>query len=227
MTEAEKFKLWLETLYVSDWTKKPLISAKYYVGGLEKFSKKLNLPGDGIFDPRINLVEIRHLINQPENWHKNLSSYFNAYLKFRDFVIIQNNKSQRPLFRQPDIFKRQQVEIAAINRVIEHYENLDYIVTSKEKDNVGWDLEAKNLNHTILLEVKGLSGKILAIELSPNEYEKSKTENKNYKICVVLDALNSQDLYIFSFDNSTSKWCDENGNKLLLEEKIAARFRIK
>lgn len=227
MTEAEKFKLWLETLYVSDWTKKPLISAKYYVGGLEKFSEKLNLPGDGIFDPSVDLVSIRNLINKPENWHKNLSSYFNAYLKFRDFVIIQNNKSKKPLFRQPDIFKRQQVEISAINKVIEHYENLDYIVTSKEKDNVGWDLEAKNLNHTILLEVKGLSGKILSIELSPNEYEKSKIENINYKICVVLDALNSQELHVFSFDSSTRKWCDNNGNELFLEEKIAARFRLK
>lgn len=224
MTESENFKLWLETLYISDWTKKPLISAKYYVNGLENFSRKMQLPGYGIFEKDVDLNFIQELINEPDNWHKNLSSYFNAYRKYKDFAFSRANKTKKPIFRQPDIFKRQQVEIAAINKVIEHFENLNYLVISTEKDNVGWDLEAKNLKHTILIEVKGLSGKVLCVELTPNEYEKSKSNHESYKICIVTNSLSLPNLHIFSFDKLTGIWIDENGNKLIIEEKIAARF---
>jgi hypothetical protein len=46
--------------------------------------------------------------------------------------------------RQPDQLKRLAVEQAAINRVWQHYYDLSYELTSVEKDNVGWDLEARS-----------------------------------------------------------------------------------
>ncbi len=48
MTTAEKFKIWLETIYVSDKTKKPLTKGTQYVTGLIALNKQFNLPGEGI-----------------------------------------------------------------------------------------------------------------------------------------------------------------------------------
>ena len=174
MTTPEKFKVWLETIYVSDKTKKPLTTGTQYVTGLNALNKQFNLSGDGIYDINTNLNHIRNLIDKPENFQKDYSSHFNAFVKFRDYYIERNDKNKKALQRQVDVFKKQQVEISAIETTIKYFEGLDYIIISKEKDNVGWDLEATNINETLFLEVKGLSGSISSIELTPNEYKKSK-----------------------------------------------------
>jgi hypothetical protein len=49
---------------------------------------------------------------------------------------------------------------------------MDYIIKNVEKDNVGWDLEAKPEidGVSLCLEVKGLFGSELKVGLTPNEY---------------------------------------------------------
>ena len=224
MTTAEKFKVWLETIYVSDKTKKPLTTGTQYVTGLNALNKQFNLPGDGIYDLNTNLNHIRNLIDQPENFQKDYSSHFNAFVKFRDYNIERDNKNKKPLQRQVDVFKKQQVEISAIETTIKYFEGLDYIVLSKEKDNVGWDLEATNINETLLLEVKGLSGNISSIELTPNEYKNSKEKKTHYKLCIVTNALTKPKLEIFSFNPDLDIWTNSLNEKLLTEERIAARL---
>lgn len=224
MTTAEKFKVWLETIYVSDKTKKPLTTGTQYVTGLNALNKQFNLPGDGIYDLNTNLNHIRNLIDQPENFQKDYSSHFNAFVKFRDYNIERDNKNKKPLQRQVDVFKKQQVEISAIETTIKYFEGLDYIVLSKEKDNVGWDLEATNINETLLLEVKGLSGNISSIELTPNEYKNSKEKKTHYKLCIVTNALTKTKLEIFSFNPDLDIWTNSLNEKLLTEERIAARL---
>lgn len=224
MTTAEKFKVWLETIYVSDKTKKPLTTGTQYVNGLNALNKKFNLPGDGIYDLNTNLSHIRNLIDQPENFQKDYSSHFNAFIKFRNYYIERNNKNKKPLQRQVDVFKKQQVEISAIETTIKYFESLDYIVISKEKDNVGWDLEATNIKETLLLEVKGLSGNISSIELTPNEYKNSKEKKTHYKLCIVTNALTKPKLEIFSFNFDLDIWTNNLNEKLLTEERVAARM---
>ncbi len=224
MTTAERFKIWLETIYVSEKTKGPLTSGTQYVTGLNALNKKLSLTGGGIFDINIDHDQIRNLINRPENFHKDYSSHFNAFVKYRDYCVERDNRNKRPLQRQTDPFKKQQVEIAAIETTIKHFEGLDYIVISKEKDNVGWDLEATNVNETLLLEVKGLSGSITSIELTHNEYKNSLDKKLNYKLCIVTHALTNPLLEIFSFNEQLACWTNEQNEKLLTEEKIAARM---
>lgn len=224
MTTAEKFKVWLETIYVSDKTKKPLTTGTQYVTGLNALNRQFNLPGDGIYDLNTNLNHIRNLIDQPENFQKDYSSHFNAFVKFRDYNIERDNKNKKPLQRQVDVFKKQQVEISAIETTIKYFEGLDYIVVSKEKDNVGWDLEATNINETLLLEVKGLSGNISSIELTPNEYKNSKEKKTHYKLCIVTNALTKPKLEIFSFNPDLDIWTNSLNEKLLTEERIAARM---
>lgn len=224
MTTAEKFKVWLETIYVSHKTKKPLTTGTQYVTGLNALNRQFNLPGDGIYDLNTNLNHIRNLIEQPENFQKDYSSHFNAFVKFRDYNTERDNKHKKPLQRQVDVFKKQQVEISAIETTIKYFEGLDYIVVSKEKDNVGWDFEATNINETLLLEVKGLSGNISSIELTPNEYKNSKEKKTHYKLCIVTNALTKPKLEIFSFNPDLDIWTNSLNEKLLTEERIAARM---
>jgi hypothetical protein len=224
MNTAERFKIWLETIYVSEKTKSSLTTGTQYVTGIKALNSKFNLKGEGIFDPNTDLGKIRELIDQPENFHKDYSSHFNAFIKYREYYIERHNRDKRPLQRQIDPFKKQQVEKAAIELTIKHYENLDYIVLSKEKDNVGWDLEATNNNETLLLEVKGLSNNITSIELTPNEYKKSIDKKLNYKLCIVTSALINPLLEIFSFNEQFGCWINEQNEKLLTEERIAARM---
>lgn len=79
---------------------------------------------------------------------------------------------------QVDTEKRKAVEDKAMEVVIKHYEgNYDIKDVSLEKK--GWDLEATSGKITLYLEVKGLSGNQVNVEVTPNEYEKMK--NKIYK----------------------------------------------
>lgn len=106
-----------------------------------------------------------------------------------------------------------------------HFENIGYKIKSVERENVGWDLEAVNLQHKLFLEVKGLSGKTMTIELSSNEYSKSKI-TENYKICIVTNSLISPILNIFTYDKEKQKWANEKGQSLLLRENISAILSV-
>lgn len=224
MTTSEEFKVWLETIYISKKTKKPLKSGTQYVTGINALNKKFNLTGEGIFDSSTDFNKIRALIDKPENFHKDYSSHFNAFIKFRDYNIEREDKSKRPLQRQVDVFKRQRVEHLAVEITIEHFERLGYIVMSKEKDNVGWDLEASNNQETLLLEVKGLSGKVVSIELSPNEYQKSNEYKNKYKLCIVTNALIDPKLEIYSYHSDLSFWKNTKNEKLIIKEKTGTRM---
>lgn len=69
--------------------------------------------------------------------------------------------------RQPDPEKRIKVEVAAVKYVIDYFTKLGYLVDSKEKDNVGWDLEATSGQIFLRIEVKGLSGKKVIANFTP------------------------------------------------------------
>ena len=145
-------------------------------------------------------------------------------MKFREYYIERNNINKNPLQRQIDVFKKQQIEISAIETTIKHFESLEYIVISKEKDNLGWDLEATNISETLLLEVKGLSGSISSIELTPNEYKNLIENKKNYKLCIITNALRMPTLEIFSFNFDKNSWTNELNEILQVKEITGARM---
>jgi hypothetical protein len=230
MDEAEKFIIWLETLYPSpNKGGLPITSGTTYRNGVRQLGIQLNIPNDGIFNisDLQRLADLRQDINNLNLGDKNYSSHFNAFVKYKEFVVENAAKSSgRQVFRQPDVFKRQQVESAAIKTVKEHFEKLNFMVDSVEKDNVGWDLEAVDQDNKLLLEVKGLSGKTIAVELSPNEYYQSQVEQIKYRLCIVTNALTTPTLYIFSFDIEINKWTSDSGHTLLLEKIIGARLKL-
>ena len=126
--------------------------------------------------------------------------------------------------RQTDPLKRTEVETNAVKVVIKHYEQLGYELNSVEKDNVGWDLTATNDVISLKLEVKGLSGKEVAVELTPNELSNLKADKKNYRLCIVTETLTNPVLRVFSYSKDNGKWTSEDGTTVKFEEYISARI---
>jgi len=139
---------------------------------------------------------------------------------------VQNQslpKRKRSPGRQHDVLKRQKVEKAAIEVVSSHYAQLGYEVESVERDNVGWDLEATLDSRKLKLEVKGLSGSELAVELTPNEYAKMNEHWNSYRLCVVTTALVEPSLSIFHFSSDSGSWESDDGRSLRITEVVSAR----
>ena len=72
--------------------------------------------------------------------------------------------------------------------------------------------------------MKGLSGSISSIELTPNEYKKSKENQTHYKLCIVTNALTNPRLEVFSFSFEKNIWTNEQNETLQIEERIGARM---
>lgn len=126
----------------------------------------------------------------------------------------RSKKKGRPF--QPDTVKRIKVEKAAIAAVSRHYENKGYSVESVENEYRGWDLEASLGRTTLLLEVKGLSGNLVSTELTPNELKQMGRHKKDYRVCVVLQALGRPDLRIYSYNPPAREWQDQLGRTLVV-----------
>ena len=128
--------------------------------------------------------------------------------------------------KQADPLLRQRVERAAVEVTVDYYKGLGYTVDSVENDNVGWDLEAVYEGSKLLIEVKGLSGSDLSVELTPNEYEQMNLNCDSYRLCVVTEALIQPKLSVFAWSSGTQRWEDEMGNPLCVQEIVSARFRL-
>jgi hypothetical protein len=104
-----------------------------------------------------------------------------------------------------------------------------------EKDGVGWDLEAKGEDGSVLkIEVKGLSGSGVTVELTPNDYQMMiSTEHRaDYIVYVVREALSSKPKSsIFRHDAILSKgkdlvWVTAEGQRLKITPLTAAQLTI-
>ena len=87
----------------------------------------------------------------------------------------KSGKGGRP--RQPDITKRLLIENAAMQEVTSYYEKRGWTIIPVYKSNKGWDIEAKKNDSVLRIEAKGLSGKAIKIELTPQEYEQMKKQS--------------------------------------------------
>jgi len=140
---------------------------------------------------------------------------------------IKNKSLNRGHIRKPlpkDIIT--QIEISAVNKTIEYYENHGYEVKSVETDNVGWDLEAIKGSTKLLVEVKGHRGNVIHFGLTPNEYQKLQENLDNYYLAVVRNALIDPDLAILKpykeHGNIYLKSTD-TGETVMLNEVVAAK----
>jgi hypothetical protein len=100
----------------------------------------------------------------------------------------------------------------------------------RQKDNCGWDLEFAQGGLTLCVEVKGLSGAALGVELSPNEYAAMKRAmNKSfsegaYRLAVVRNALTAPELFLFAHASGTDWICELTSKQISVTERTAARL---
>ena len=108
-----------------------------------------------------------------------------------------------------DVEARKMVEKAAIDYVTQYYRGNGYKIISREKDNVGWDLDAKKDGIYLKLEVKGLAGSKVSVRISLNEYQTMMRNQGCYILCVVINAIKKPDLIKFIWDESQSVWVSD------------------
>lgn len=128
-----------------------------------------------------------------------------------------------PIFRQTDAELRKKIENIAIREVTREYSERGFAVTSVESENLGWDLEAVYKKIKLKIEVKGLAGQEVSVELTPNEFSKMNNNKDSYRLCVVTKCLENPVLYVFSYSSERNEWISEDGHILSIDQIISAR----
>lgn len=204
------------------------ISLDFYATAKSKDSKLLSIDERNLLVRRAQ----RNWMGQSNVWYAENNSEFVEIVKKYILTGGTPNKIRKEIKpsykpRQRDLLKKIKVETKAIELVTDHYTTLGYKVGSVERDNIGWDLEAVNEKKELKLEVKGLSGRTIVIELTPNEYNNLKLHKKNYRLCIVSDALSERPkLMIFAYCNEIRGWADEDGIVIKFEEIVSARVCV-
>lgn len=126
-----------------------------------------------------------------------------------------------------DAEKRKAIEIAAMDATERWFAAKGFIVRYVHKENLGWDMEAKSGNVKLKLEVKGTSGALNTIELTPNEYNESGL-HADYHICIAEHALDPKKvrLHIFRLDRQDHCWRADTGKKLAIMPVTSARLQL-
>ena len=125
--------------------------------------------------------------------------------------------------RQSDPALRAKVEQAAVDHVTNHWPYPGYEWQSVEEENKGWDLEFTRGACTLLVEVKGRSGDVGTVELTPNEYAAMCRHRYKYKLAIVTRALEDPRLSIISFNGSDETWRDQHEREVRLEPRMGVR----
>lgn len=174
--------------------------------------------------PRARKEQNKGFMGQSNVWYADAN--IKSVIDFRN-TVVEYLKSKGNLNLQKrnklhtNIEAKRQVEKIAIDVVSQNYRDKGYKITSVEKENKGWDLEATRGRIKLNIEVKGLAEESLSVHLTENEY-KAMRNNYNYRLCVVTCTLKNPLLSTFIFDGKF--WICEEDSSLILsfKEKIAA-----
>ena len=131
---------------------------------------------------------------------------------------------------QPDVEKRVKVERMAEEVAAEWYEEHEYTVSRVQRENFGWDLQAeKQGSPPLQIEVKGLSGDVIAVELTPNEYRQMERKHLTYRLCVVTraDRLRERQLFHLRFFKKEAVLRDQDSRLYDIAEIVGARISSK
>lgn len=145
---------------------------------------------------------------QVQSFRKAIIDYINKYKAKKNTIVKYQVKE--------DAEARRKVEKAAVEYVTASYTKLGFNVTSREKDNVGWDLDAQNGKICLRLEVKGLANSIVNIHITSNEYDKMMRERKYYRLCVVINAITHPQMIVFLWDSMSKQWVSEDDSNIVL-----------
>lgn len=128
----------------------------------------------------------------------------------------------------PDSAHNAAVEAAAVAFV---RERLGKLKKDRQKDNCGWDLEFRRGGRTLCVEIKGISGSEIDVELTPNEYKVMKQamtgsfDEGDYRLAVVCNALTSTPkLFLFAHESGMNWVCELTSRRIKSVERTAARL---
>ena len=182
---------------------------------------------------KTNVWYAREENEKDSNLRRELTKYKRrllGYIKNYKPKKASENSSERAksggIHRQYDAAKRVSIENEAMERAKKHFENLGYKVTDVSKEDKGWDFEVLKDGEELYVEVKGLSGENVNIELTPNEYEKMQNNKDKYRIFVLTNADKKKgDYYIFSYEINGKLIDEKKKVELTIEERTGARCR--
>ncbi len=153
-------------------------------------------------------------------------------LAFVDKGIAKPFKRRQPrkasAGRQQDPERRKRIENAAVEYVKAHFgegrNGLGYLIESRERKIVGYDLLMTKGDVALCVEVKGRSINDVAADFSPNESRKitahqlGKFGDGDYRVCIVTDALNERgkrQLHHFRWWPEKENWIKVDGSDVL------------
>ena len=155
-----------------------------------------------------------------------VASYIESGGKIESTLKKRNNQKGN-FARQVDVEKRIQVEKSAIEIAFKYYSERYGIenIKSVEKDNVGWDLEIATGSVILKVEVKGLSGSKMAVELTPNEFKALNKKHENYFLFIVTDALSKKPNFeVFSCVRKSNILIGHKKTELTINRVVGARI---
>ncbi len=145
-----------------------------------------------------------------------------AYHFIQEYSITERHISKQAI--QVDAKARKQVEEAAILFVTKEYRKLGYRVVSREKENLGWDLDAQKNGITLMLEVKGLAQSQISVRISANEYKAMMVNKDSYRLCVVTNAIKKPTLIKFLWDKDVKAWVSETDSSIILSIELKPSY---
>ncbi len=160
---------------------------------------------------------------------KNLLTKLKSYIKSKGVIEndIKSNKSKNGRAYQPDQDKKLLVELKAINLAKSYYGDRygRDSISSVENENKGWDLEVRKNALRLNVEVKGLSGSGLMVELTPNEYQEFTKGSKNYHLFVANNVLTKKpEIRVFKYQSKGNYWVAND--KSILKVRIVNSARL-
>ncbi|MBC7907094.1 MAG: DUF3883 domain-containing protein [Rhodospirillaceae bacterium] len=105
------------------------------------------------------------------------------------------------------------------------------ITADRQEACCGWDLEFLRDGRTLCVEVKGLSGAEVAVELTPNEYTAMAQAvnggflEGDYRLAVVTRALEDNRVFhLFAHEVADTWLCERTGRRIKVKERTGARL---
>lgn len=190
----------------------------YWIKAPASQAKRLTVTGRALEIPR----QTKGGMGQSNVWYADSSESEELVKQVQMLVEGTNPLAESPRRAQSatDQERKARVERAAIRHSCDYFEMLGYAVVSVEKDNVGWDLEASSGRTKLRIEVKGLSGPVFSVQLTPNEYNAFTRQEADYRLAVVTNALENPTLSICRFSGEQGAWLVEGQSSGRIEIKI-------
>ena len=197
--------------------------SRYLIEAAAKDAVLLPVDARTFIIPRANTNPDQGGIGQSNIWYadqeKNLPIIHNVieFIKQKESSNHITTKHTNKVNQE----RKVEVEKTAIQVCCAHFENLGYEIESVEKDNLGWDLVAKSGKRELRIEVKGLSGSVFSVELTPNEYKAFSEKKEDYRLAVVVNALKQPKLSVCRYSSERKAWIVETEDEAdrLLEIK--------